>query len=600
MIKIKSSYMKIILLPLLFLLALAGYAQRSSEISATDLKKDIYYLASDSLGGRKPGTPGGDKAAAYIRQQFKDAGLKLLFEDGYQNFSIVTTINAGTNNSFTVNGFTGEIKKDFMPLSYSSNGELKAPVVFAGYGFDISQDSIQWKDYDGIDVKGKWVILFRGDPETDNNDSKFIPFSENRGKILVAKDHGAAGVLLVTPPGVEKEDKLPALYSENNDVTSGIPVIQIKREVANKILESKGVKVDSLEKLMIRTKKPSSFVLPVIVTGNVDLVIGKANAKNVVGMIEGADPLLKNEYIVIGGHYDHLGMGGPGSGSRVPDTSAVHNGADDNASGTAMVIELAGKMASMKGWLGRSLIFVSFSGEEMGLLGSKYFVDHPPVPLKQITAMFNFDMVGRYDKDKKFISVSGTGTSLESDSIIRMHEAGLPFGVTHSPDGYGPSDHAAFYSSNIPVFYYTTGAHIDYHTPLDDADKIDYDTEKIIGDFAASVILDVDRKSAPLTFRESGKKESSGRSGRRLKVTLGIMPDFAGTEKSGLRVDGVTKDGPADKGGMLKGDIITSIDGMKVGNIYEYMSRLGKLKHGQTISVEVTRNGKTEVLVIQL
>jgi Zn-dependent M28 family amino/carboxypeptidase len=320
----------------------------------------------------------------------------------------------------------------------------------------------------------------------------------------------------------------------------------------------------------------------------------------VVGMLEGNDPVLKDEYIVVGAHYDHLGFGGQGSGSRMPDTVAVHNGADDNASGTALIMELAGKIASQKKQLKRSIIFISFTGEEMGLLGSKYFTDHCPVDMKKIKAMFNFDMVGRFDKEKNAISLSGTGTSLEGDSIIRIYEKKVGFPVTHSPDGYGPSDHAAFYASNIPVFYFTTGAHTDYHTPFDDAGKLDYEKEKEIGDLGYDLIMNIDNLPHALTFRESGKKEGSGRSGRRMKVTLGIMPDFAGTEKKGLRVDGVTKEGPADKGGMLKGDIIISINGMTVGNIYEYMSRLGKLKQGQTISVEVIRNGKNEVLIIQL
>jgi membrane-associated protease RseP (regulator of RpoE activity) len=214
--------------------------------------------------------------------------------------------------------------------------------------------------------------------------------------------------------------------------------------------------------------------------------------------------------------------------------------------------------------------------------------------------MFNFDMVGRFDKEKNSISISGTGTSVEGDSLLRGLESGLPFQVTHSPDGYGPSDHAAFYAANIPVFYFNTGVHTDYHTPFDDTDKLDFETEKIVGDFATSVILAVDSRDNQLTFKESGKKESTGRSGRKLKVTLGIMPDFAGTEKSGLRIDGVTKDGPADKGGMKKGDIIVAINGMKVENIYEYMSRLQKLKLGMTANVEVVRNGKKEILIIQL
>jgi len=587
---------------LFFLLILTDvvFSQRNPEITAKELKTDVYFLASDSLKGRKPGTKEADVAAGYIREQFKAEGVKLICDNGFQYFEIVQDVTLGDHNDLRFEDFQGTLKKDFMPLAYSSNGTIGNSVVFAGYGFDIDQDSLKWKDYEGMDVKGKWVMLFRGDPELDNNESKFIPYTEIRGKILVAKDHGAAGVLVVTPVSMDKDDKLIGLHSENNDVTAGIPVINIKREVGNMLLKSSGYKLDSLEKILNKTRKPKTILLPVMLMGSAEIIQKKALTENVVGMIEGNDPVLKDEYIVIGGHYDHLGFGGPGSGSRMPDTVAIHNGADDNASGTAMVIELAGKLAAEKKQLKRSVIFISFSGEEMGLLGSKYFTDHPPVEMKKIKAMFNFDMVGRFDKEKNSISLSGTGTSLEGDSIIRLYEKNLPFAVTHSPDGYGPSDHASFYASNIPVFFFTTGSHMDYHTPFDDADKLDYDKEKEIGDFSHDLILNIDNLPKALTFHESGRKEGYGRGGRRMKVTLGIMPDFAGTEKKGLRVDGVTKDGPADKGGMLKGDIIISINGMTVGNIYEYMSRLGKLKQGQTISVEVIRKGKNEVLIIPL
>jgi aminopeptidase YwaD len=591
---------EILMLVAVVMITLQVVAQRTTDITVKELKKDVYFLASDSLKGRKPGTPEADVAAAYIRDQFKAEGLTMMCDNGFQYFEIITDVTAGENNSLSFPDFTGVLKKDFMPVAYSSNGSVTAPIVFAGYGFDIDTDSLKWKDYNGVDVKGKWVMIMRGDPELDNNDSKFIPFTEIRGKILVAKDHGAAGVLVVTPSGLDKDDKFIGLHSENNDVTSGIPVINIKREVANKILQQSGLKLDSVEKVLNKTRQPISFLIPIPVSGSAEIIQKKARTENVVGLIEGSDPLLKDEYIVVGAHYDHLGFGGPGSGSRKPDTVAVHHGADDNASGTAMVIELAGKMAGEKKNLKRSILFVAFSGEEMGLLGSKYFTDHSPVDMKKIKAMFNFDMVGRFDKEKNSISVSGTGTSLEGDSIILKYERGLKFTVTHSPDGYGPSDHASFYASNIPVFYFTTGAHTDYHTPEDLANRLNYEKEKEIGEFSANIIRDVDNLPKDLTFHESGKKESAGRSGRRMKVTLGIMPDFAGTEKKGLRVDGVTKDAPADKGGMKKGDIIISINGLPVTNIYEYMTRLGKLNHGQTISVEVIRNGKNEVLLIQL
>ncbi len=586
---------------LLFLLvtSMIMYAQKG-EITARELQDYVSYLASDSLKGRKPGTPEINAAATYILDHFKAAGLKPMGENGFQWFDIVTDVKLGDKNGLSFDGFEASIRKDFIPLSFSSSATVNAPVIFAGYGFDIDIDSLKWSDYKGIDVKGKWVMVFRADPEIDNSDSKFIPFSDVRSKVLGAKDKGAAGVLLVTTKSVEKEDKLMPLVAENNEVTAGIPIVSITRELANKILAKTGISVDSLDRAIIASKAPNSFSTGITLIGTTEVIQKREKTANVIAVLEGSDPMLKEEYMVIGGHYDHLGFGGAGSGSRMPDTNAVHNGADDNASGTAMVMALANRLALEKGKTKRSIIFVAFSSEEIGLLGSKYFVDHPPVELKKIKTMFNFDMVGRFEKDKNSISLSGTGTSIEADSLLKPLESSLPFAVVHSPDGYGPSDHAAFYSSNIPVFYFNTGVHTDYHTPFDDTEKLDFDAGKLIGDFAASIILGVDNLPKALTFKESGKKEQAGRSGRRLKVTLGIMPDFAGTEKKGLRIDGVTKDGPADKGGMKKGDIITGVNGKGVGNIYEYMTRLQSLKHGMTVNVEIIRDGRNEVLIIQL
>lgn len=569
------------------------------RISPDEIRGYVEFLASDSLKGRKPGTPEINVAAGYILDHFREAGLRPMAENGYQWFEIVTEVMLGDDNGLVFGNEAGIIGKDYTPLAFSGSGAVEAKVVFAGYGFAIDADSLKWNDYAGIDPRGKWVMIFRADPEPDNSESKFIPYGDIRAKVLTAKDKGAAGVLLVTPKTMEKEDKLMTLVAENNDVTAGLPVIHITRELAGRIIKVSGIAIDSLNGQIISSKAPKSFELEVILSATVTVVQRRERTANVLAMLEGSDPSLAGEYLVVGAHYDHLGLGGPGSGSRMPDTTAIHNGADDNASGTAMVMALARAMAIEGNRPRRSMIFAAFSAEEIGLLGSKYFNSNPPVELKKIDAMFNFDMVGRFDKEKNAISVSGTGTSGEADSLLRSLEEGLPFSVIHSPDGYGPSDHAAFYSSNIPVFYFNTGVHTDYHTPFDDAGLLDYKTSAEVGDFAASVIMAVD-KMPRLTFREAGRKDQSGRTGRRLKVTLGIMPDFAGTEKKGLRIDGVTKDGPADKGGMKKGDIITGINGQPVGNIYEYMSRLQKLKHGMTVNVEVIRDGRNEVLLIQL
>jgi len=588
-------------LALLFLLAFSVVrAQNTGEITAGELREYGSFLASDSLKGRKPGTKEMEVAAQYILRHFVSAGLKPMARDGLQPFEVVTGVTAGSSNTLRVNGTAEVLNQTFVPLAFSASGTVNAPVVFAGYGFSIDADSLHWNDYNGVDVKGKWVMIFRGDPEPDDPSSRFIPFSEVHSKVLTAKDNGAAGVLLGTPPGFDNKDKLMPLVSENNEITAGIPVINIRRDLASRILSRTGFTPDSLENMMARNKSPMSLEVPVMVEATVDIVLEKEMTANVVAMLEGADALLKDEYIVVGAHYDHLGYGGPESGSRMPDTVAIHPGADDNASGTAMIMALAGKLAADQPRPRRSILFVAFSAEETGLIGSKYFISHCPIDPKSIKAMFNFDMTGRFDPEKNSISVSGTGTSPEADSILKIYEKDLPFGVVHAPDGYGPSDHAAFYAAGIPVFFFTTGVHTDYHTPFDRPEKLDYTAAQKIGDFAASVIRDIACSPKTLTFKESGSRDQAGRGGRRMKVTLGILPDFAGTEKRGLRVDGVTKEGPADRGGILKGDIITSVNGLPVGNIYDYMARLSKLKRGMTVSVEVMRNGKNEILLIQL
>jgi len=577
---------------------LVSQAQYNPEISAGDLRSQIGFLASDSLKGRKPGTPEDIVAAAYIRDFFKKAGIKLLCDNGFQQFEIISDVQPGTANSLRFDGFSAQQGVDFTPLSFSASGTFTAPVVFAGYGFDLNLDSLKWGDYTNIDAKGKWVIILRGDPEPDNANSAFIPFEGARAKALTAKDKGAVGVFLVSPSDIEKTDILMHPQYDKSPSDAGIPVFSITRALADKMLASMNYTIADLESSLKENKKPQSLYLEPAVSASADIVKTRITIQNVVGIIEGSDPKLKDEYIIIGAHFDHLGMGGEGSGSRNPDEKAVHNGADDNASGTAGVIELAQKLSANRNLLKRSIVVVAFTGEEMGLLGSKEFTTKPPVDLKKVNAMINLDMIGRFKSDTKTISIGGTGTSAEADTILSILEKDRTFKVSHSPDGYGPSDHASFYSENIPVFYFTTGAHDDYHTPADDADKIDYDGEanvlNLVYDLAYSLATSPER----LSFREAGAKQEV-RGARNLKVTLGIVPDMVSNDNSGLRVDGVRKGGPADKAGILKGDRIVAVEGQAVTNIYDYMARLTMLKSGQIATVEIIRDGKKELIIVQ-
>lgn len=581
------------------LMTSAFLSVQAQEISVDRLKKDLYVLASDTMKGRWPGSPEAVMAAMYIRKQFEGAGLKLLAVNGFQKFDVMFESKLGKMNELSFLDYKGTPAKDYTPYSFSENARLSATCAFAGYGFLINEDSLKWDDYAGLDVKGKWVVMFRGDPEPEKADSRFLPYSEERGKVLTAKDKGAIGVIFITGVGLEKNDTIVSLMYDKSGATAGIPVINIKRSVANLLLKSSGKTVEELEKQLNETRKAVNFLIPVEVKAVVQVAQRRGMTENVIGLLEGSDPVLKNEYIVVGGHYDHLGMGGPGSGSRMPDTTAIHNGADDNASGTVGVIALAEKYAATQPRPRRSIIFVAFTGEETGLLGSKYFVKNCPVDLKSIKAMFNLDMVGRLVKDSGSVMISGTGTSLEAMDIISKYDKGLPFALKYSPEGYGASDHSSFYLENIPVFFFTTGAHEDYHTPFDKREKINYTGEKEVLDFVYNLITDVSNRDKDLTFQEAGPKGSQAR-GARYKVTLGILPDFTGSDNKGLRVDGVKKDGPAFKGGMLKGDVIIAVNGKDVKNIYEYMDRLKGLEKGQTVNVDVMRGGKKLVLLIQL
>ena len=570
----------------------------SPEISIHDLKQHIIFLASDSLKWRKPGTDGGRIAAEYVAKEISNIGLSPIENNSFQYFDVVTSISAGGNNTFRFKDFNGEAEMDFTPLSFSENGDVTAPVIFAGYGFDVKTDSISWNDYSGLDVTGKWVMVLRGDPE-DNPHGIFSEHSSLRKKTLVARDHGAAGILFLSGPEFEETDELIPLVYDQSQSGSAIHAIHIKRSVADRIIKESGYTISQLEQRLISDRKPVSFIVQEEITASTDLVKQTVTTQNVAGILYGSDPRLKEEIIVIGAHYDHLGFGGAHSGSRRPDTLAIHNGADDNASGVAAILEIIEKLKEEQTKLKRSVLFLSFGAEEMGLLGSKYFVNNPSVDLGKIKLMFNLDMVGRLDSTTKTITVGGTGTAVGLSDLVQRLAEGKDLNVKLSSEGYGPSDHTSFYVENIPVLFFFTGVHEDYHTPEDDVEKINLSGEKLVAEFVHDLIIEAANVPESLVYQEAGPKEQpSGR--RRFKVTLGIMPDYASEGGEGLRVDGVLNNKPAKRSGMEKGDVIVAMDGKPVKNIYDYMYRLEECKPGQRVNVDVLRNGKKITLVVEL
>ncbi len=327
------------------------------------------------------------------------------------------------------------------------------------------------------------------------------------------------------------------------------------------------------------------------------------NTFNIYGSVPGRS----GKYIVVGAHYDHLGMGGQESGSRRPDTLAVHNGADDNASGVAGMLHLAKRFAKVKN-LEHGVIFVAFGAEEKGIVGSKHFADNlaelelqggKTIAANDIVAMVNFDMIGHLRGGA--ITLGGTGTAKEMDSIIAdaEREYGNALKVTRSPQGHGPSDHSAFYAKNIPVFYLTTGGTEDYHTPDDDAWKLNYAGVDSVANFAALLIDRLQKYPQGLTFTDTGSPEASPmRAG--FKVSLGLMPDITGQVENGLRADIVVKGKPAYKAGMKNGDVIVQVNDIKIKDIEVYMQALGTLKKGEKAVVKVLRGGEELTFEVQL
>ena len=583
-----------ILLVIIALNSCAG-TRRQAAITPAELTQIAGRLASDEFSGRGTGTGGDSLAALFIRDEFIKAGLSPFTGTGFQPFRVNVAVETGERNRLIINGTEYLRDTDFAPLALTSNTVLKAPVAYCGYGFMSSNDSLQWNDFKDVDIKGKWVLMLRGYPESNPAAAAYADLGSDRMKVLNARENGAAGVLLVSGEKWDPSDNLdkPA----RGEGRAGIPVLQIKSSVADSILKTSGTTVKEAEERAAAMTATGSFITMSNADAEAEVIAKEAVTSNVALMLEGST--LAGEYVIVGAHYDHLGMGGPGSSSRTPDTIAVHYGADDNASGVALMIELAERLAAGRDGHARNIVFVAFSGEEMGLLGSKYFAENMSVDPSKVNLMVNLDMVGRL-REGNGLQVGGVGTATGlRDAVTSFNDTTL-LSLSFTEEGYGPSDHSSFYGKDIPVLVFTTGAHLDYHTPMDTPDKLNYDGMVRIGDLLYDVVSSAANEPVRLTFTEAGPKGPAQSMSRRRGVTFGIMPDFAGNVKNGLRADFVTPGKPAALGGMVKGDIIVSIDNKPVNNIEDYMFRLGQLKAGQVVNVEVMRDGKRELLIIQL
>jgi Zn-dependent M28 family amino/carboxypeptidase len=620
----------IVIVSVLLSVCVSVRAQKPNEPSADNLRRHVTYLASDHLEGRRTGTPGANDAAHYIAGEFSQLGLRTAFQtirnpknrgearSNYrQKFPYVAGVTLGTGNVLSLISAGGveqpiKVSEDWMPLGLSTNQRIeKLPIVFVRYS--ITAAELNYDDYAGANANGKIAIAFAAAPDEENPHSRFERYKDPRWRAIAARNAGAKALLLIVRSENFREAHLSRLHYDNSSGDAGIPVIAISRQAAARILNlNDSTALVELERAQQPTKLTNATQVSVLT----DLVRQEVAAYNIVGIIDGSDPMLKKEAIVIGAHYDHLGRGGEGSLAQKP--GEVHHGADDNASGVAGMLELARVFTFSRPKLRRTIVFIAFSGEEEGLLGSNYYVNNPVVPLTNTIAMINMDMIGR-SRDRKLV-VGGVGTAegwrplieaANSANAVRVTvnassppAEGMPivvgangrtvvsndttryFNITMNEDGFGPSDHSSFYAKQVPVLFFWTGTHSDYHKPSDTADKINFEDEAKILGLVARITRSVDANDKRPVYTVA-KSAATGRS-TGFRVYLGTIPNY-GDATDGLVLDGVREGSPAEKAGLKAGDKVVKLGMRDIRNVYDYTYALGEMKAGQEYELEVIR-----------
>ncbi|HEX7314509.1 MAG TPA: M28 family peptidase [Pyrinomonadaceae bacterium] len=580
------------------------------------LRAHVTYLASEKLEGRRTGTTGAQEAARYVAREFMRLGLRPagntptvdLSETSYlQQFPYVAGVELGKGNALTATrrveaGAQGsplaidfKVGEDWMPLGFGSSGKVEGPVVFVGYGITAGEQGHD--DYKGAGASGKVALAFAGTPDGDSPHSRFTRAGEPRFKAAAARAAGASALVLIATDENFKNDKLAGLRYDNAGGDAGLPVVVISRQAAAKVLGLVGPPLLSeFEKSLrggggggpVAVVREAELGRGVVLNLTSDVVRKNAPAANVVGVLEGSDAKLKSEVIVVGAHYDHLGRGGEGSLGREGE---IHFGADDNASGTAGLLELARLFASEREKMRRTVLFVAFGGEEEGLIGSSHYVQNPLLPIEQTVAMLNMDMIGRLRNNA--LNVGGVGTAAELRAMVEeLNTLGVPgfgrFALRLSEDGFGPSDHSSFYARRVPVLFFFTGSHEDYHKPSDTADRVNYEGEAQILGLVRDIVQRLQERDARPTYALA-KAEANTRT--TFRVSLGTVPSY-GESTDGLKLDAVREGSPAAVAGLKAGDKIVKLAGRDIRNVYDYTQALSEMKAGQEYEVELLRDGQ--------
>lgn len=554
------------------------------EVSASDVQKIVSFLADDSLKGRAAGSVEEAISARFISSQMEEMGLKPIVEKRFvQEFEFIAGAKERKEGSFLVVGeqtFSSD-QNQVKPVANTPSAEVAGPLAFVGYAIDAPEAS--YDDFAGFDLDGSIALIFRFGPDgTDNPHSDFGSHWALKKKIELSARKGAVGALIVTGPLNREEDEFDEKRFDRMAAELPIPALQISLSTATQLAQNAGFSLSTAQQKIDRSKRPQSRLSKLNVLINANVEQDKRVARNVAGMIRGQSQ--PDRFIVFGAHFDHLGMGEYGSLYR-GERAKIHNGADDNASGTAGLLELAHHYATHPPEY--SMLFVAFSAEELGLLGSEYFVEHTPIDLISIEAMINMDMIGRLT-DKK-LQVFGVGSSPQWEELITQNNLDT-LDITLTPDGVGASDHTSFYTRDISVLHYFTGTHADYHRPSDDADYINAEgTVEVVRHIIR--VADGIQNMGSEQFTFSKAPSTQRRNVTMTGITLGVLPDY-GFSGLGMKITGITEGRLGDKLGMQAGDVIIDLAGSEIKDIYDYMEALNSIKKGNRLTAVVKRENE--------
>ncbi|MGH9387794.1 MAG: M28 family peptidase [Vicinamibacterales bacterium] len=584
----------------LSVLAANAQAQTATAVQSRSRVR-VETLASGKFDGRLTGSAGERLAADYLISELKRIGAKPL--PGLADFRAPFTFTAGSKDGGTKLTIAAEgsaartfaAPTDVLALSFSDTAEASATVVFAGYGLVVPESqNFGYDSYAGLDVKDKVVLVLRYFPEDADQQTRAIlaRYADLRYKAQAARQRGAKAMLVVTGPGSPNAGATVPMGFDTAIAGSGIAAASLTTDAARSIFSAAGKSLEAVQKeLDSGNPHVAGFAIPsVTVTLDAKVLRQQQTGSNVLAYLPATTPVTSVErpWVAVGAHYDHLGHGTTGGSlATKEDAGKTHHGADDNASGSATVLAIAEALSQQP--RRRHLLVGFWSGEELGLLGSNAFVTNPPMPLAQMAAYLNFDMVGRVQDNK--LTVQATGTSAMWPKLLEQANIAAGFDLVLQEDPYQPTDVGSFNQASVACLAFFTGAHVDYHKPGDTADKINYEDLDRVGEFATAIVKRLMEADQAPQFTKVEQKRDSGGGRAGLRLFTGTIPDYASDVK-GLLLGGVIGGGPAEQAGLQKGDVIVEIAGQSITNIYDYTYALELLKIGQPAKVVYMRAGE--------